>query len=348
MKRFYLLPVLLIIAMSISTGCSKEESTNTGPESPGEVDHSGRYYVTFGAEPRWILDIAQVDSSASFYIRGSVIDLSGTGRFKGDSLYLSADLGENGTFVGELLFSRNGESFTGLWHFEGGALMHGTMTGSRNYWEIHDLDEGDTPRFATENCIELDKISRISRFRSGEGHDYSDDFETCRSMKHYYLAKSGVDNHTVKLFSPVNGTIIGMVDEYDGSLWKGTQIGIRPDGFSSFVVIIFHINLTDTLTVGDHVTAGQELGTSQKQDGTATDVAVGVHVPGGYKLISFFEIITDDVFQLYQARGVSSRSEFIITKEERDGDPLECTGQEQFVDRGNIENWVHLSETTEF
>ena len=52
--------------------------------------------------------------------------------------------------------------------------------------EPYDLDSMRTPIFASSDYINLAKISRVSRFRSGEGHDHSDDFESCRSMKHYY------------------------------------------------------------------------------------------------------------------------------------------------------------------
>jgi hypothetical protein len=42
------------------------------------------------------------------------------------------------------------------------------------------------PHFVTSQYLDLDAIYRISRFRSGEGHTYVDQFESCRSMKHYF------------------------------------------------------------------------------------------------------------------------------------------------------------------
>ena len=53
--------------------------------------------------------------------------------------------------------------------------------------DFYDIDAKGIPQFAGVDYIELAKISRISKFRSGIGHDYSDDFEQCRSMKHYYM-----------------------------------------------------------------------------------------------------------------------------------------------------------------
>jgi len=37
-----------------------------------------------------------------------------------------------------------------------------------------------------------------------------------------------------------------------------------------------------------------------------SDIAVGVNTLSGWKLVSYFDVITDSIFQNYQARGVSS------------------------------------------
>jgi len=51
-------------------------------------------------------------------------------------------------------------------------------------WNVDSLG---VPRFVATDYIESARIARVSRFRSGYGHDYSDAFESCRSMKHYYM-----------------------------------------------------------------------------------------------------------------------------------------------------------------
>jgi hypothetical protein len=53
--------------------------------------------------------------------------------------------------------------------------------------------------------------------------------------------------------------------------------------------------------------------------------------------------MTDDVFAEYEARGVASREAAIITKEERDADPVPCEAQTQFLEQGTIENWLDLN-----
>ena len=65
------------------------------------------------------------------------------------------------------------------------------------------------PKFANKDFVDIDKIMEISKFRSSTGHDYSDSFESNRSMKHYYYPydKYKGDDNTIKIYSPVDGFI---------------------------------------------------------------------------------------------------------------------------------------------
>jgi hypothetical protein len=58
-------------------------------------------------------------------------------------------------------------------------------------------------------------------------------------------------------------------------------------------------------------------------------------------LVSYFNVMTDDVFQEYEARGASSRDRFVITAAERDADPLTCEGEE-FSSGGTLPEWFNL------
>lgn len=203
--------------------------------------------------------------------------------------------------------------------------------------DTYDVDKNGIPKFAGVDYIELGKIYRISKFRSGIGHDYSDNFESCRSMKHYFDPKSDVDWSTIKIFSPVKGTVSKIHQEWAG----GTQVKIKSEEYPAFYFIIFHVNLTNPLNVGYVITAGQQLGTHIGSQ-TWSDIAVDVNTPSGWKLVSYFDVMSDSVFQGYQARGLSSRSDSIISREERDADPLTCSG-ETFTNSGTLENWVTLN-----
>jgi hypothetical protein len=201
--------------------------------------------------------------------------------------------------------------------------------------DYYDLSNG-IPRFVSTDYIELDKITAISRFRSGYGHDYSDDFESCRSMKHYYQPLGSVTWSNILVRSPVAGTVVGLNEE-----WAGTQIMIKSSDYPAFYFILFHVALSSPMTVGDSVAEGQLLGT-HVGDQTMSDVAVLVKTREGERLVSYFDVMTDLLFTNYIDRGAGSRSDFIITKEERDADPLICDG-ETFLTPGTLPNWVYLS-----
>jgi hypothetical protein len=70
----------------------------------------------------------------------------------------------------------------------------------------YDVDALGVPQFATNDYIDLAAIQRISRFRSSIGHSTSDDFETCRSMKHYFQPKGSADWSTVTILAPAQGS----------------------------------------------------------------------------------------------------------------------------------------------
>jgi hypothetical protein len=199
-----------------------------------------------------------------------------------------------------------------------------------------DVDVQGIPRFVGVNYIELDKIYRISKFRSSIGHDYSDAFEHCRSMKHYFEPKAEVDWSTIHIYSPVSGKITRLEQE-----WAGARLEIESDVHPAFRFSIFHINLAVQLQVESLITAGELLGTHIGSQ-TMSDISVIVNDPAKQgKMISWFEVLTDSVFKVYSNRGVSNRAKMIITKEMRDNNPLTCSG-DTFISADTLENWVVL------
>jgi hypothetical protein len=201
--------------------------------------------------------------------------------------------------------------------------------------DIWDIEKDGIPKFVEFNYIELNSIYRISKFRSAVGHDYSDAFEHCRSMKHYFEPKSDVDWTTIKIYSPVTGTITRVEQEF-----AGTKIEIAADQYPAFRFSIFHIN-TFGFNVGDKVTPGQQLGTHIGSQ-TYSDISVIVNDPTRQgRMVSYFEVITDALFSEYTSHGISSRDDLIISKTTRDANPLTCSG-DAFTSTDLIENWVIL------
>jgi hypothetical protein len=200
----------------------------------------------------------------------------------------------------------------------------------------YDVDALGVPRIANVSYIDLAPIMRVSMFRSAFGHDYHDAFETCRSMKHYFQPVSTVDWSTIAIASPVDGTIVYLRSEQT----FGTQVAIRSTAQPAFTFILFHVRPAAGLDSGARVAAGQRLG-SHIGTQTMSDIAVGVSTPAGYKLVSWFETMTDELFASYAARGVAARSSAIITKADRDNNRLTCDG-ETFVGAAPLENWLSL------
>jgi hypothetical protein len=198
------------------------------------------------------------------------------------------------------------------------------------------VDALGIPRIATSDYLGLGSIGMISTFRSGIGHSYSDSFESCRSMKHYFMPKSGLDWSTVPVYAPVSGQVDTVFQES-----AGFQVRIRPSAQPAFLFILFHVNVTVPLAKGTPVTAGQQLGRHIGNQ-TMSDIAVGVTTPAGYRLVSWFEVMSDSVFAGYAARGVASRTAMIISRAARDAAPLVCSG-ETFGSPGTLENWLTLS-----
>jgi hypothetical protein len=203
--------------------------------------------------------------------------------------------------------------------------------------DIWDIDKDGIPKFVNTNYIELSKIDSISKFRSSVGHDYSDSYEQCRSMKHYFMPKTSVDWAKVKIYSPVSGTITRVEQE-----WDGTKIEIASDDYPAFRISIFHINLQGTRNVDDKISAGELLGTHINSQ-TYSDVSVIVNDPAKQgRMVSWFDVITDNVFSQYTARGINSRTEMIISKSERDAYTLTCNG-DTFTSGDPLERWVYLN-----
>jgi len=201
--------------------------------------------------------------------------------------------------------------------------------------EPYDVDSSRMPLFVSSDYIDLSKINRISKFRSGEGHDNSDDFESCRSMKHYY--HPSVSNWSeVGVFSPVAGTVYSMNEDN-----AGYMVVIQSLEYPAFFFTLYHVAPTNTVAPGDPVVAGQPIGTHYGNQ-TTSDIEVGINTTNGWKLVSFFDVMLDGVFDAYTNRGLNSRSELIITEEERDADPLTCLEDGNFADPGNLANWVEL------
>jgi hypothetical protein len=217
----------------------------------------------------------------------------------------------------------------------GGQTAEATIhVGSATY----DLAGLGPPRVLDAGYIDLSKIERVSRFRSAIGHSYVDGSgETCRSMKHYFQPKASVDWTAVEVYAPATGTIWKIAT--DG--W-GYRVMLRPRDLPALNIAIFHVNPDPGIVKDTWVNAGDRIG-RHASSSTMSDIATDIGGKENGTLLSYFQTMTDGVFALYQARGVASREAAIITKEERDADPVPCVGEQQFPEQGTLPNWVDLN-----
>ncbi|AHG88987.1 hypothetical protein J421_1450 [Gemmatirosa kalamazoonensis] len=198
-------------------------------------------------------------------------------------------------------------------------------------WDVSMLG---VPPVIQAHYIDLARIAAISRFRSGIGHDYSDDVERCRSMKHYFRP-AGTDWASVRIVSPVTGRVTRIIEE-----WAGTQIQIRPSAWPAFGVVLFHVATARPIAVGDSLTAGEPIGTHVGTQ-TTSDVAVWVTLPGQKRaLVSYVDALPDSLRAPLVARG-APRDSLVLTRAQRDAAPLACDG-ETFVGQDPLPGWVAL------
>ncbi len=183
------------------------------------------------------------------------------------------------------------------------------------------------PRFITAPVHDPSAFARISRFRSGVGHSYSDDAEDCRSMKHYFEPPMDTDWAMVDLRAPFDGRITKVAPE-----WAGDKVELVPDAAPDYIVVIFHVADAPTrIREGATVRAGEPLGHHIGPQ-TMLDVAVW-HRPseGPRRLISYFDVLDDAAFAGFEAAGVPSRAAMVITQAERDAAPLRCEVDGRFT-----------------
>ena len=215
---------------------------------------------------------------------------------------------------------------------------------------VHACDPLVVPKFVGTDFTKLSLIEEISLFRSSSGHDYSDDCEDCRSMKHYFSPYVNFRvNGVVPVKSPVAGTIVSITAEGHGASPPGInkQVKVRSSLHSEITFVLFHVDWAPGVAAGSGVVAGSTIGTARLQYPDLMeiahdfDIAVRVHTLYGDRNVSWFDVVDDALFASYVARGATARSSFILSKAARDADPLSCSGQ-TFTFSGTLPAWFVL------
>ncbi|MBN1790981.1 MAG: hypothetical protein JW830_10830 [Bacteroidales bacterium] len=324
---------------SFLAGCERDEE-----------DFSGTYCINL---QNMEMRIVQTGDVVTFSLQNDLLD-NETGSVSGDTLILTATTSASEIFTSVLVFSKDRKHFSGPFKIvnnAGETTMEGILLGNKGECVKYDITANGIPQFVGRDFTRLSRIEKISKFRSGFGHSFTDGSESCRSMKHYYNPYPDFrQNNTVEIYSPVNGTIVSVVNDGHGASIGLTnkEIQIRPDDQPAFVFILYHCDLASAdVATGEKVGEGDLIGFARMyyddldQYATSFDIAVWANTPSGMRLISYFDTMKDDLFSDYVSRGVTSRQDFVITRDARDADPLQCNG-ETFLTTGEIENFVTL------
>lgn len=221
----------------------------------------------------------------------------------------------------------------------------------------YNIDDEGIPKFIDTDFIELNKIEYITRFRSGEGTVVPDNDEKCRLLYHGYIPfYKNMNEYGVKIFSPIDGKITDFIN-----MWVSGDISykeVRDDSYvwliiqsSEYPAIDVHVFGVDirnmNLKYGMNVSKGQHIGYMTNKYAfnllyvPMVNILVKINkCPGESEIVSYFDVMTDDLFQHYNDRGATSRDQFIVTKEERDAAPLKCVFSSYVNSYHASENWI--------
>lgn len=219
------------------------------------------------------------------------------------------------------------------------------------------------PPLITANFVDLDKIERISKYRSCAGHVTvpQDGREMKRNMKHYFWVKPEYNrSKTVEIYSPYDGYVgdirSDLNENLEGEIWiSPTEIFAMVPPLGVWTFSVQHIDIRPDLKLGDKVKAGELIGwlaVSQTR-GDSFDIVYG---KSGFPpkkidnwtnpfadLDSVFNHMSDEAFVEYQEIGFSSKEDFVISKEQRDQNPCQYQGEgPYFNNQEDPNNWTVL------
>lgn len=223
--------------------------------------------------------------------------------------------------------------------------------------------QNEPPPQLIVNFVDLNKIERISKYRSCAGHVTvpQDERENKRSMKHYFEVKPEyVGTDAVKIYSPYDGYVSGIRSEpengLEGEIWivpKRTLPMLPPFGVWQFSVQ--HIITRKDFRLGSEVKAGEIIGYAAipKTNRTTFDIVYAKQalVPKRIDnwsspftdLDSVFNHMDEEVFVNYQQKGITSKEILFISTEERDNKPCQYEKQgPYFINQEDSDNWVVL------
>lgn len=214
-------------------------------------------------------------------------------------------------------------------------------------------NENVPPPVLVANFVNLDKIEKISKYRSCTGHLVipQDGKELRSNMKHYFWVKKEFNKSgTVEIYAPYNGYVSALYNDQkenlEGEIWispKKVFAMMPPFGMWNFSVQ--HIDVREDLKLGSEVKAGELIGYAALSDerGDSFDIVYGkLGMPpknidnwsSPYSdLDSVFNHMEENVFAQYKQKGIPSKEDLFISKEQRAQSPCKYNSSGPYFTR---------------
>lgn len=220
------------------------------------------------------------------------------------------------------------------------------------------------PPQLTANFVDVENLTRISKYRSCAGHVTvpQDGRESKRNMKHYFWVKPElVGTDTVKIYAPYDGYVSSIrsdpEENLEGEIWivpKRKLAILPPIGIWGFSVQ--HIVINGDLRRGSEVKAGDIIGHAAipTEERASFDIVYGKPATKP-KIIdnwnspfsdldSVFNHMSENVFAMYQKKGITTKEDMLITSKERDQKPCKYQGSgPYFTNQEDPDNWTYLN-----
>lgn len=179
-------------------------------------------------------------------------------------------------------------------------------------------------------------------------------------MKHYFWVKPEYNRREeVEIYSPYDGYVSVVRSEpglnLEGEIWivPKRKLAILPP-FGLWQFSVQHIDVRKDLKLGSEVRAGELIGYGALSEnrGDSFDIVYGKLAifpkkidgwAGPFSdLDSVFNHMSDEVFAQYRQKGISSKEDLVISKEERDQSPCQYRGEGPYFAPHEANDWKNL------
>ena len=218
-------------------------------------------------------------------------------------------------------------------------------------------NEGQEPSQLVANFVDINKVSKISKFRSCTGHTTvpQDGLEMKRNMKHYItLYPEHRKENFVEIYAPYDGYIALILNE---EIWiapeRKSLLNILP--INQWMFSVIHVKPKEGLGIGSKVKAGELVGfgtfLQYPEFDPSFDAVYGMmgippkkldnwNSPYG-KLDSIFNHMSAEVLTEYEQKGLT-RENIITSKEDRDNNPCTYRDGGPYFENSGSNDWVEL------